>query len=68
MNFSQATRNTQLENDTFGLISRLQERFRKLQEAIWLTVIKFPPRLGPSCQINYLFELTLGYPSYPIQK
>ena len=44
----------------------------KLQEAIWLTVIneifKFPPRLGPFCQINYLSELFSGYPSYPIQK
>ena len=54
MNFSQATQNTQLKNDTFGLVSRLQERFRKLQEAIWLTVIKFPPRLGPACQINFV--------------
>ena len=49
-----------------------RKRFRKLQEAIWLTVIneifKFPPRLGPFCQINYLSELFSGYPSYPIQK
>ena len=49
-----------------------RKRFRKLQEAIWLTVIneifKFPPRLGPYCEINYLFELSLDYPSYPIQK
>ena len=34
---------------------------------IWLTVIneifKFPPRLGPFCQINYLFEIFSGYPS-----
>ena len=49
-----------------------RKRFRKLQETIWLTVIKeifkFPPRLGSFCQINYLFELFLGYPSYPIQK
>ena len=49
-----------------------RKKFRKLQEAIWLTVIneifKFPPRLGPFCQINYLFELFSGYPSYPIQK
>ena len=47
-------------------------KFRKLQEATWLTVIKeilkFPPRLGPFCQINYLLELFSGYPSYPIQK
>ena len=50
----------------------LIKRFRKVQEAIWITVIneifKFPPRLGPFCQINYLFELTSGYPSYPIKK
>ena len=26
----------------------------------------FPPPLGPFCQINYLFELSSGYPSYPI--
>ena len=49
-----------------------RKRFCKLQEAIWLTVIneifKFPPRLGPFCQINYLSELFSGYPSYPIQK
>ena len=49
-----------------------RKRFRKLQEAIWLTVIneifKFPPRLGPYCEINYLSELSLDYPSYPIQK
>ena len=49
-----------------------RKRFCKLQEAIWLTVIneifKFPPRLGLFCQINYLFELFSGYPSYPIQK
>ena len=47
-------------------------KFRKLQEAIWLTVIneilKFPPPLDPFCQINYLSEISLGYPSYPIQK
>ena len=44
-------------------------KFRKLQEAIWLTeIFKFLPRLGPFCQINYLFEHFSGYPSYPIQK
>ena len=47
-------------------------KFRKLQKVIWLTVIneifKFPPCLGPFCQINYLSELFSGYPSYPIQK
>ena len=40
------------------------ETFRKLQGAIWLTVIKeilkFPPRLGPFCQINYLFN-SIGF-------
>ena len=49
-----------------------RKRFHKLQEAIWLTVIneifKFPPRLGPYCDINDLFELSLDYSSYPIQK
>ena len=39
---------------------------------LWLTVIneifKFPPRLGPFYQINFLFELFSSYPSYPIQK
>ena len=47
-----------------------RKRFRKLQEAIWLTVIneifKFPPHLGPFCQINYLFELFSCYLIYPI--
>ena len=46
-----------------------KNRFPKLQEAIWPTVIneifKFPPSLGPFCQINCLFS---GYASYPIQK
>ena len=44
-----------------------RKRFHKLQEAIWLTVIneifKIPPGLGPFCQINYLFQLSLDYPS-----
>ena len=31
-------------------------------------IFKFLPRLGPFCQINYLFEHFSGYPSYPIQK
>ena len=55
--------------DTFQT-SRM--RFHKLQEAIWLIVIneifKFPPHLGPFCQINYLCKLSLDYQSYPIQK
>ena len=47
-------------------------KFRKLQEVIWLTVInkifQFPPRLGPFCQINYLFEIFSGYPKDPTRK
>ena len=47
-------------------------KFLILQEAIWLTVIneifKFPPRLGPFCQTNYLPELFSGYPKDPTQK
>ena len=39
MDSPQTARNTQLKNDTFGIVSGLQERFRKLQEAIWLTAI-----------------------------
>ena len=39
MNSPQTARNTQLKNDTFGIVSGLQERFRKLQEAIWATAI-----------------------------
>ena len=48
MNSPHATQNTELKNDTFGLGSRLaeRERFLKLQEAMWLTIIneifKFP--------------------------
>ena len=49
-----------------------RKRFCKLPEAIWLTVtneiFKFPPRLVPLCQINYVYELSSGYPNYPIQK
>ena len=47
-------------------------KFRKLQEAIWLTVIneifKCPPHFDPFCQVNYLYELSSGYPKYPTQK
>ena len=68
----QATRIIQLKNDTFGLVSRLLERFRKLQEAIWLTVInkifKFPPYFDPFGYVNYLYELSPGYPNYATQK
>ena len=39
-------------------------KFRKLQEAIWLTVIneifKFPPHFDPFGYVNYLYELSLG--------
>ena len=49
-----------------------RKRFRKLQEAIWLTVVneisKFPQSLCPYCDINDLLELSLDYSSYPIQK
>ena len=48
-----------------------RKKFCKLQKAIWPTLIneifKFPP-LGPYSEINYLLELSLDYPSYPIQK
>ena len=47
-------------------------RFRKLQEAIWLTVIneifKLPPYFDPFGYMNYLYELSLGYSNYPTQK
>ena len=47
-------------------------KFRKLQEAIWLTVIneifKFPPHFDPFDYVNYLYELSLGYPNYATQK
>ena len=46
--------------------------FRKLQEAIWLTVIneifKFPPQFEPFGYVNYLYELSSGYLNYPTQK
>ena len=49
-----------------------RKKFNKLQEAIWPTVIsgifEFTPLLGPFCQINYLFELSLDYPSHEIQR
>ena len=48
-----------------------RKRFRKLREAIWLTVIneifKLPPHLYPFGYVNYLYELALGYPNYPTQ-
>ena len=49
-----------------------RERFRKLQEAIWLTVIneifKFPSHFDPYGYVNYLYELSPGYPNHPTQK
>ena len=52
-------------------LQRQDPKFCKLQEAIGLIVIdeifKFPPLLGHFCQINCLFELSLGYPNHPIQ-
>ena len=49
-----------------------RKRFRKLQEAIWLTVIneifKFPPHFDPFCQVNYFHELSVSYPNYSTQK
>ena len=42
-----------------------RKRFRKLQEAIWLTIIneifKFPPNFDPFGYVNYLYELFLCY-------
>ena len=49
-----------------------RERFRKLQEAIWLNVIneifKVLPRFDLFCQVNCLYKLSSGYPKDPIQK
>ena len=46
-------------------------KFRKLQEAIWLTIIneifKFPSHFDPFGYVNYLHVLSLGYPNYPTQ-
>ena len=68
------TRHIPLERLTRILQNRLRERpkLRKLLETIWLTVItkvfKFPPMLGPFCQLDYLYELLSGYWNYIIQK
>ena len=49
-----------------------RKKFRKLQEAIWLTVIneifKVPPHFDLFCQVNYFHKLSSGYPKDPIQK
>ena len=49
-----------------------RKRFRKLQEAIWLTVInkifKVQPHFDLFCQVNCLCELSSGYPKDPVQK
>ena len=57
------------------LISRKNLDFaklRKLQEVLWLTVIdkifKFRPHYEPLVYVNYLHELSFGYPNYPTQK
>ena len=46
--------------------------FRKLQEAMWLTVIneifKFLPHFYPFGYVNYLYELSPGYPKHSTQK
>ena len=76
--------NSQHASFTFRLIvikeirqisrNRLRQgpKFRKLQEAIWLTVIneifKFPPHFDPFCQVNYSYELSLSYPNCATQK
>ena len=49
-----------------------RKRFRKLQEVIWLTVIneifKFSPHFYPFGYVNYLYELSPGYPNDSTQK
>ena len=49
-----------------------RKRFRKLQKAIWITVMneifKFPPHLDPFGQENYLYEFSSGHRNYPFQK
>ena len=59
MNSPQATRIIQLKNDTFWTsFQTSRKRFRKLQEAMWLTVIneifKFLSHLDPFGQEDYL--------------
>ena len=49
-----------------------RKRFRKLQEAIWLTVIyeifKVLPHFDPFCQVNYSYEPSSGYAKDKTQK
>ena len=49
-----------------------KKRFHQLQEAICPTVInesfKFPPHFDSFGYVNYLYELSLGYPKYPTKK
>ena len=49
-----------------------KKRFHKLQKALWLTVIneifEVPPHFDPFCKVNYLYELSPGYPKNPVQK
>ena len=59
MNSPQAIRIIQLKNNTFWTsFQTSRKRFRKLQEAIWLTVMneifKFLPHLDPFGQKDYL--------------
>ena len=71
MNSSQATQNTP-KWFIWASFQTSKTRFRKLQEAKWLTVInkifKFPLPLDSFCQINYCFKLFSSYSSYQIQK
>ena len=57
---------------TWASFQTSRKRFRKLQEAIWLTVIneifKFPPHFDRFGYANYLYELPSGYQNYSTQK
>ena len=48
-----------------------RKRSCKLQEAIWLTIIneilEIPQHFDLFCQINFLYELSSGYPKDPTQ-
>ena len=45
-----------------------RKRFRKLQKTVINEIFKFPPHFDPFGYVNYLYELSLGYPNYPTQK
>ena len=74
MNSYQATLMTQFKIDTLWLVFRFQESNFEItgRLTVWLTVIneifKFPPRLDPFGQENYLYELLSRYPNDPIKK